>query len=80
VQQMPILPGGLIPNLLLVYCCTSVLITSDTYLLVTGICFPFNCFVTGNKMTITDELAAADANQIWWFKTNPYCGSLPQPN
>ena len=32
------------------------------------------------KMTITDELAAADANQIWWFKANPYSGSLPQPN
>jgi hypothetical protein len=31
-------------------------------------------------MTIIDELAAADANQVWWFKTNPYSGSLPQPN
>jgi hypothetical protein len=31
-------------------------------------------------MTITDELAAADSNQILWFKTNPYSGSLPQPN
>jgi len=31
-------------------------------------------------MTIIDELAAADANQIWWFKANPYSGSLPQPN
>jgi len=42
--------------------------------------FSFNCFVTGNETTITDKLAAADANQIWWFKTNPYSGSLPQPN
>jgi hypothetical protein len=31
-------------------------------------------------MSITDELAAADSNQVWWFKTNPYSGSLPQPN
>jgi len=31
-------------------------------------------------MTITDELAAADTNHIWWLKTNPYSGSLPQPN
>jgi hypothetical protein len=31
-------------------------------------------------MTFTDELAAADANHVWWFKTNPNSGSLPQPN
>jgi hypothetical protein len=48
--------------------------------LVTAICFLFNCFVTGKEMTIIDELAAADANQVWWFKTNPYSGSLPQPS
>jgi len=42
--------------------------------------FFFNCFVTGNEMTIIDELTAADANQVWWFKTNPSSGSLPQPN
>lgn len=42
--------------------------------------FSFNCFVTGNETSITDKLAAADANQVWWFKTNPYSGSLPQPN
>ena len=33
--------------------------------------FSFNCFVTDNETTITDKLAAADANQAWWFKTNP---------
>jgi len=48
--------------------------------LVTAVCFPFNCFVTGKEMTIIDELAAADANQVWWFKTNPHSGSLPQPS
>jgi hypothetical protein len=80
VQQIPITSGGEIPTPLLVYCCTTILIASDTYLLVTGICFIFDCFITGKEMTIIYELAAADSNQVWWFKTNPICGSLPQPN
>jgi len=25
-------------------------------------------------------VGAAGANHIWWFITNPYTGSLPQPN
>jgi len=36
--------------------------------------------VTGNEITFSDELAAADANHVCWFKANPNSGSLPQPN
>ncbi len=69
------------PTPFLVNCGTQILIASGTYLLVTGICFPVNCFVTGDEMTFTDELAAADANHVWWFKANPpEADSLPQPN
>jgi hypothetical protein len=31
-------------------------------------------------MIIVYWRAAAAANQIWWLITNPYSGSLPQPN
>ncbi len=57
--------------------CRTKLLTHHTLLI-----YFFNCFVfvSDNKAIIIYNMGAAATNQVLWFYTNPFAGSLPHPN
>jgi len=57
--------------------CKTKLLTHHTRLTYFINCF---VFVSDNKAIIFYYVGAADTNQVLWFNTNPYTGSLPHPN